>query len=138
MAEGLGAGPTTDLVVVATNAADVDALMSWLSRQAPERLAHACSGFYPGMAALARGAGIVVIDVGTDMGRECWRLAELRDRAASATVVVIADAMLLPSFGGALHADLAVTGVDGLPPLRELLVSAEPELDQTSRRRSTR
>jgi hypothetical protein len=90
------------------------------------------------MAALHEGRRIVVADVGIETGRDCWRLAELRHRASDATIVVVADATLLPAFSRELRSDLAVTGVAALPPLRELLVTAAPVLDQTSRRRSTR
>ena len=48
-------------------------------------------------------------------------------RAASdATRIDAADATLLPRLAGAAKADLAVTRVADLPPLRELLLTDEP------------
>jgi hypothetical protein len=47
---------------------------------------------------------------------------------------------LLPGLAATLRADLAVTTVTDLPPLREVLLTDEPLLrgDQTSSRRSRR
>jgi DNA-binding NarL/FixJ family response regulator len=83
-------------------------------------------GFYAAISAIERDARAVVIDVGAPAGREDWRLAELRARRPEAPVVVVADAVHLPALASTLRADLAVTSVSELPPLRELLLTDEP------------
>jgi hypothetical protein len=90
------------------------------------------------MTALARPFDIVVADVGAQSPRDGWRLAEMRSRIVDATIVVVADAALLPALVGALRPDLAVRTVADLPPLRELVTGPATVDDQTIRRRSRR
>lgn len=129
----------TRLVVVTTNRSDTADVVAWLGpRLVPDHVA-IVSGFHSGMAALGAGPRVVVIDLGPPEERESWRLAELRHRRRDATYVVVADATHLPYLSGALHTDLAVTSVGLLPPLRELLVTGEPLVDdQTIWRRTMR
>ena len=55
------------------------------------------------------------------------------------TYAVVADSIDLPFLSGALQADLAVTSVSRLPPLREVLMTDEPLVDdQTIWRRTMR
>ena len=130
----------TALLVVVTTAADADAMSRWLDAQLPDGHVATAHGYYAGVAAIARRSPAVVIDVGVMTGRETWRLAELRARQPDAAVVVVAEASLLSGLASILRADLAVTSVSELPPLRELLLTDEPLLrgDQTSSRRSQR
>jgi hypothetical protein len=130
----------TLLVVVTTNAADTAEVLAWLRPQLGTDDVAAVSGYYAGVAALGAGQKAVVLDAGPPNGRESWRLAELRHHGGSEVAyVVVADAIQLPALSGALQTDLAVTSVDRLPPLRELLVSDEPLVDdQTIWRRTTR
>ena len=129
----------TRLVVVTTNAADTADVVAWLGPQLfPDNVA-IVSGFYAGVAALTAGQRAVVIDIGTPDGRNSWRLAELRNRGRNVAYVVVADAIFLPHLAGALRTDLAVTSVNLLPPLRELLVTEQPLVDdQTIWRRTMR
>jgi hypothetical protein len=130
----------TLLVVVTTNAADTAEVVGWLRPQLGADDVAAVSGFYAGVAALGSGRRAVVVDAGPPNGRESWRLAELRHRGgADVAYVVVADATQIPQLSGALQTDLAVTSADRLPPLRELLVTEEPLVDdQTIWRRTTR
>ena len=129
----------TVLVVVTTNAADMSAMETWLLPQLDISDVVLARGFYAGVAAIERRVRAVVVDVGVPDGRDDWRLAELRARRQDAAFVVVADATHLPMLAGALQADIAVTTVSALPPLRELLVSDEPVVtDQASWRRSSR
>lgn len=130
----------TVLVVVTTNAADTTEVAAWLRAQLPDGEVAVVSGFYAGVAALASGRRAVILDAGPSGGRDSWRLAELRHRGGSdVAYIVVADATYLPQLSGALQTDLAVTSVDRLPPLRELLVTEEPLFDdQTIWRRTTR
>jgi hypothetical protein len=129
----------TVLVVVTTNAADMAAMESWLVPQLAAADVALAQGFYAGVSAIERRVRAVVIDVGLPDGRDDWRLAELRARRNEAAFVVVADAVHLPMLAGALHADLAVTKVGALPPLRELLVTDEPLVrDQATWRRTSR
>lgn len=139
MADGSGGGATS-LVAVTTNAADAAELAAWLGRQLPTVDVHRCPGYYAAVDALSAGLPVVVAETEVGGGRDEWRLAELRHRAPEATILVVADATLLPRLTGAVGADLGVTRVEELPPLRELLVTATPTVDdaQTSRRRSSR
>lgn len=134
----------TVLVVITTNAADTGAVTEWLrGRLTTEQVARA-NGFYAAISALESRPRAVVVDLGAESssaswGRDDWRLAELRARAREAAFVVVADAVVLPMLAGATHADLAVTSADRLPPLREVLLTDEPVVDdQTSWRRSSR
>jgi hypothetical protein len=132
-------GATTELVVVTTNASDRRQVCVWLADQLPRGTVVTCADYFAGMAALEAGHQLVVIEAAAGNGPGSWRLAELRSRAETATVVVVADAVDLPQLKGALQADLAVTSLDGLPPLRELLLSSAVMPDaQTMLRRSTR
>lgn len=128
------------LVVVVTNLADAGAAASWLSAQMREEAVTVVTGYHAAVAAIERRNRTVVANFGVPSGREDWRLAELRARHPDATIGVVADAGLLPRLVATLRADVAVTSVEGLPPLRELLVSDEPLMqpDQTSWRRTTR
>jgi len=130
----------TALLVVVTAAADADAMSRWLGGQLPDGHVAMAHGYHAGVAAIARRSPAVVIDVGVMTGRDTWRLAELRSREPEAAVVVVADASLLSGLASVLRADLAVTSVSELPPLRELLLTDEPLLrgDQTNSRRSRR
>jgi hypothetical protein len=130
--------PPPRLIAVTANAADCDAVMAWVERQTGELVLRPCAGFYAAMAAVDRGDPVVVTSVAP--GVDGWRLAELRARAgAGAVVVVLADATLLPMLAGALRADVAVTEVAALPPLREVVVGPAPlPRGQTMRRRSNR
>lgn len=131
---------STVLIAVVTNSSDSRAMAEWLTRElAAEHVARA-RGYHAAVAAAEQGVTAVVADVGTPSGREDWRLAELRSRRPEATVVVVAEAAHLATLTSTLNADLAVTSVDALPPLREVFVGAEPLLpdDQTSWRRSRR
>jgi hypothetical protein len=130
-------GATTELIVVTTNASDRRDVCAWLAEQLPRGTVVTCADYFAGMAALEAGHQLVVIEAATGSGPGSWRLAVLRTRADSATVVVVADALHLPQLKGALQADLAVTSLAGLPPLRELLLSEAPA-PQTMLRRSTR
>ena len=128
------------LVVVVTNLADAGAAATWLSAQMRDEAVAVATGYHAAVAAIERGARAVVANFGVPSGREDWRLAELRARNPDATIGVVADAGLLPRLVATLRADVAVTSVSGLPPLRELLVSGETlvQPDQTSWRRTTR
>lgn len=128
------------LVAVTTDPLTTAELRAWLEQGVGDDRVVVRRGFYAGIAALAADPLVLVVDVGPPSDRDSWRLAELRQRASGATVVVVADALLLPALTGALHADLAVTKVEDLPPLRELTVGAAPRLrsTQTMRRRSAR
>jgi len=130
-------------VVVTTNPADTGEAVAWLRPQLSAGDVVAVSGYYAGVAALVSGRRAVVLDVGPSGGRDSWRLAELRHRGTAGrddvAYVVVADATQLPQLSGALQTDLAVTSVSRLPPLRELLVSEEPLVDdQTIWRRTMR
>ena len=130
---------STALVAVTTEAATTRELADLLSRALSGESISVGVGFYAGIAAITRDTPVVVVNVGVPAGRDAWRLAELRDRAHGATIVVIADATLLPMLCGPLRPDLATTSVAGLPPLRELLLTQSvPLSDQTIRRRSRR
>jgi len=129
----------TVLVVVTTNPTDMAALDAWLRPQLPAADVVLASGFYAAVSAIERRVRAVVVDVGPPDGRDDWRLAELRARRDDAAFVVVADDVHLPMLAGTLHADLAVTTVSDLPPLREMLITDEPVLpDQTSWRRTSR
>jgi hypothetical protein len=129
----------TLLVVVTTNPADTADAAAWLRSQLPADDVTVATGFYAGVAALAAGTRAIVLDVGPPDGRDSWRLAELQHRGHDVAYVVVADATVLPQLSGALHTDLAVTSISRLPPLRELLVTEEPLVDdQTIWRRTTR
>jgi hypothetical protein len=130
----------TVLVVVVTNAADAVESIVWLAGQLGDEQVVRTAGYYAAVAAVDRGARAVVVDVGVPTGQDDWRLAELRARQPDATVVVIGDAMVLPTLSATVRADLAVASVDALPPLREVLVTDEPLVrgDQTIARRSRR
>jgi alpha/beta superfamily hydrolase len=130
----------TALVVVVTNLADANAATDWLRAQMPDGAVAVATGYHACVAAIARQARAVVANIGVPSGREDWRLAELRERNPEATIGVVADAGMLPRLVDTLRADTAVTSVDDLPPLRELLVTPEllVEPDQTSWRRTTR
>jgi len=129
----------TRLVVVTTNPADTAEVVAWLHTQLSVHDVAVATGFYAGVAALAAGPRAIVLDVGPPDSRDSWRLAELRHRGRDVAYVVLADATVLPHLTGALHTDLAVTSVNRLPPLRELLVTDEPLADdQTIWRRTTR
>jgi len=133
-------GESTVLLVVVTNRRDAAQMVRWLSPQLPDGEVSIAFGYLATVAAIDSGARAVVADVGTPDGRDHWRLAELRARQPDTATVVVADAALLPQLAGTVRADLAVTGVDALPPLRELLVTNEPVVRpaQTSWRRSSR
>lgn len=129
----------TVLVIVTTNAADSAAVAQWLGPQLPAKRVSVATGYYAAMSAVATGSGAVVVDVGAPDGRNDWRLAELRERTPGAAIVVLADRSHLKQLAAPLRADLAVTRVRDLPPLRELLIDDEPVVtDQTSLRRTTR
>lgn len=129
----------TVLVVVTTNTADMSAMETWLLPQLPSTDVVVAHGFHAGVSAIERRTRAVVINVGVPDGRDDWRLAELRARRHDAAFVVVADATHLPMLSGALHADIAVTTVSALPPLRELLLTDEPVVtDQASWRRTNR
>jgi hypothetical protein len=124
----------TRLVVVTTNAADSAAVAAWLAPQVPAADVATAVGFYAGVAAIDAGRRAVVLDVGAPDGQDGWRLAELRERRTATgspevTYLVVADATHLPQLSGALGTDLAVTSVDRLPPLREVLVTDVPVTD---------
>lgn len=114
------------LLVVTTNAADTAAMAEWLRPQLPDADVVTASGYYAAVSALNASPRVVVADVGAPSGRDDWRLAELRSRTAGVAVVVLADAAHVEELSGPLHADLAVTSLRRLPPLRELLVNDEP------------
>lgn len=120
----------TELVVVTTNAADLAAVGSWIRPQLSGGDLAVVTGYFAVAGAVAAGIPVVVADVGLPDGRTDWRLAELRRHGADLSVVVVADAVHLPMLSGALRADLAVTSVAGLPPLRELLVGVESASDE--------
>ena len=133
----------TALVVVVDNAADARAVSTWIADQLPDDAVAFVVGFYAGVAAVERHTPVVVIDVGAASPRQEWQIAELRAHLRRATIVVVASADHLATLAGALAADLAVTSAGELPPLREVLIGAEPAVApkqraQTSRRRSTR
>jgi hypothetical protein len=129
----------TVLVVVTTNTSDTAAIAEWLEPQLAEGEVVTASGFFSAVSAIDRQPRAVVVDVGVPMGRDDWRLAELRARCADAAFAVIADATFLPMLAGATRADVAVTSADDLPPLRELLVTDEPVISsQTASRRTRR
>jgi DNA-binding NarL/FixJ family response regulator len=130
----------TALLVVVTSAADADAMSRWLSTQLPDGHVTTAHGYYAGVAAIDSHCPAVVIDVGVPTGPDTWRLAELRVRQPDAAVVVVADAAMLSGLAATLRAHLAVTTINDLPPLRELLLTDEPLVrgDQTSSRRSRR
>jgi hypothetical protein len=132
-------GATTELIVVTTNASDRREVCAWLAEQLPRGTVVTCAGYFAGMTALSAGHQVVVIEGSAAPGADSWRLAELRTRAGEATVVVLSDAADLPDLKGAVQADLAVTSLAQLPPLRELLLSSAVVPDaQTMLRRSTR
>ena len=132
-------GAATELIVVTTSTADFRAVVARLADQLPGRNVTPCAGYYAAMSAIGSADRVVVVHVSADAGRDGWRLAELRHRGAAATIVIVADAVDLPGLKGALQGDLAVTSPAGLPPLRELLLSASGTPDaQTMLRRSTR
>ena len=129
----------TALVVVTTEAATTVELSGWLSQQLGSETLTVRRGFYDAMMAIARRFTVIVADVGDPVDRHLWRLAEIRTQAPDATVVVVADAAVLPHLAGPLRPDLAVRSVADLPPLRELLMTGTtPVVDQTMRRRSRR
>jgi hypothetical protein len=129
----------TVLVVLTTNESDSAAIAAWLEPQLSVGEVVKATGYYAAMSALEQQPRAVVVDAGIPKGPDDWRLAELRARHGDAAFVVVADATLLPMLAGAIHADLAVTSVDDLPPLRELLLTDEPVItDQTSWRRTRR
>lgn len=134
------AQPTeTLLVVVTTNPVDTDDVVAWLRPQLAARDVTVARGFYAGVAAIKGGCRAIVLDIGAPDGRDSWRLAELRHCGHDVSFVVLADATVLPQLSGALRTDLAVTSVHRLPPLRELLVTDQPLVDdQTIWRRTTR
>src|SRR3954452_23297282 len=115
----------TVLVVVTTNAGDTATIASWLAPQLPDGEVVQAAGYFAAVSALERRPRAVVVNVGFAEGRDDWRLAELRARKAEAAFVVVADATLLARIAGATSADLAVTSVADLPPLRELLLTDE-------------
>ena len=116
----------TVLVVVTTHARDMAAIAGWLAPQLSDGEVVRASGYYAAVSAIEGRPTAVVVDVGFPEGRDDWRLAELRARQVDAAFVVVADATLLPRLAGATNADLAVTSVSELPPLRELLLTDEP------------
>jgi hypothetical protein len=130
----------TVFVAVTDDSATAAGVSSWLAAQLPAGAVSSVTGFYAGVAAAERGDPVVVLDVGPGNDRHDWQLAELRAHLINATVVVVAGAAHLPALAGALRADLALTSPANLPPLRELLLSAEPPLTsgQTSWRRTNR
>ena len=129
-------GPS--LVVITTDQATARELSEWLERQLPDGRVAVRTGYYATVSALVRLADVVVADIGRPNPRDVWRLAEMRNLAAAATVVVVADATLLPGLSGPLRPDLAVRSVSELPPLRELITGPAAIDPQTIRRRSRR
>jgi hypothetical protein len=131
---------STVLIAVVTNSSDSRAMAQWLTRELPTPHVARARGYHAAVAAVEQGVTAVIADVGTPAGREDWRLAELRSRRPEATLVVVAEAAHLTALTSMLGADLAVTTVEALPPLREVLVGDEPRLadDQTNWRRSRR
>ncbi|MDQ1748534.1 MAG: hypothetical protein QOD07_2797 [Frankiaceae bacterium] len=127
------------LVVVTTNASDATEAVAWLQAKLAPGDITVATGFYAAVAAMGGEWRALVLDIGAPDGRDGWRLAELRHRAGDATFAVVADAVHLPQLGGALRTDLAVTSAGRLPPLRELIVTDEPLVDdQTIWRRTMR
>lgn len=126
------------LVVVTTERSTTQEFVGWLAGRLPSGRIAVRTGFYAAMATLARDFEVVVADVGVPSARDIWRLSELRTAAAGATIVVIADAALLPMLAGPLRPDLAVRSVADLPPWRELVTGPAVVEDQTIRRRSRR
>jgi DNA-binding NtrC family response regulator len=129
-------GPS--LVVVTTDQATARELSAWLERQLPDGRVAVRTGFYAAMTAFARSFDVVVADIGLPASRDVWRLAEVRNLAPDATVIVVADTTFLPRLVGPLRPDLAVRSVADLPPLRELMTGPAAIDDQTMRRRSRR
>jgi hypothetical protein len=126
------------LVVVTTDPVTTRALSAGLERQLPSGSVAVRTGFYATVSALARHPDVLIADIGAPNPRDEWRLAELRTVAADSTIVVVADATVLPRLAGPLRPDLCVRSVDELPPLRELLTGPAAVDDQTMRRRSRR
>jgi hypothetical protein len=137
---GDGDDDHSPLVVLTTNPTDAGEVTALLQEQLTAGAVARCAGYYAAIPVLQTGARVVVVDVGSPRRHEAWRLADLRAHAPEASVVVVADATLLQPIAGAVGADLAVTSVAALPPLRELLLgpAASTVAPQTSRRRSTR
>ena len=129
-------GPS--LVVITTDQATARELSVWLERQLTDGRVAVRTGFYAAITALAGPFTVVVADVGMPSPRDGWRLGEMRSRIDGATLVVVADATLLPRLVGALRPDLAVRAVADLPPLRELVTGPAAVDGQTMRRRSRR
>ena len=139
MAEpGVNGNASPPLVVVTTEPVTSRALSGWLERQLPAGSVAVRTGFYSAISALAHDPTVLIADIGVPNPRDLWRLAELRTVAADSTIVVVADASVLPRLAGPLRPDLAVRSVDELPPLRELLTGPAAVPDQTMRRRSRR
>jgi len=128
----------TVLVVITTNAGDTSAVAAWLGPQLPDGEVVRASGYFAAVSAIERRPHALVIDIGVPSGRDDWRLAELRERQPGAAFVVVADATLLPLLAGATRADLGVTSVADLPPLRELRLTDEPVVTDRADPRRTR
>ena len=127
------------LLVVTTNAADTAEVVAWLQAKLTPADITLAPGFHAAVAALGGDWRALVVNIGPADGRDGWRLAELRHRGADVTFAVVADAVYLPTLAGALQTDLAVTSARQLPPLRELIVTDEPLVDdQTIWRRTMR
>src|SRR4051812_47190589 len=109
----------TALLVVTNDAMTAAAVTQWIADQRPDQPVREVGGFYAAVAELRRGSTIVVADVGDVSGRDGWRVAELRAHAPAATAVVACDASMAPHLSGALRAELTVSRVHDLPPLRE-------------------
>jgi hypothetical protein len=128
----------TVLLVVTTNAADAEAMAGWLAPHLAAGEVAVVSGYFAAVSALGSGHRAVVAEIGVPSGREDWRLAELRSRVPDAAVVVVADAVHVRELARPLRADLAVTSLRNLPPLRELLLSDEPVVADPPAARPTR
>jgi hypothetical protein len=130
------------LVVATVSAADAADVVGWLRRQRQGVRVVTCFGFHAAVPALSQPSEVLVAVLPPYQPSDDWRLAELRSRAPRASIVAVADPTLLPGLVGALRADLGVTRVDDLPPLREMLLTGPVRLDerpdQTNRRRSNR
>lgn len=113
-------------MAVTTNAADTAAIGRWLRQQLPADQVATAAGYYAAVSALAGPARVVVVDIGVPDDRTDWRLAELRGRTAGAAVIVLADRTHVSALAAPLRADLAVTRMRDLPPLRELLLGDDP------------
>lgn len=130
-----GMPPQTDLVVITDTAAAARDVARAFRRQDDRLPVTQVLGYFAAVAAVHRGAKIIVCNVTNDGPYGDWRLADLRGQLTpGARVVVVAGRNRRDSLAAAVEADLAVAAVAELPPVGGLITGRRlaPVLQSTA------